>query len=111
MLRLPILRNGSWSLLECQPVWHENPTWDNFIAFCWKGSATEWLLVAVNYSPTRSQCFMRTPFPHLTGQTVRLHDLLGSYVYDRPGDDLLARGLFLDLAPWTYHVFDMQSHA
>ena len=111
VLRLPILRNGSWSLLECQPAWHENPTWDNFIAFCWKGSATEWLLVAVNYSPTRSQCFMRTPFPHLTGQTVRLHDLLGSYVYDRPGDDLLARGLFLDLAPWTYHVFDMQSHA
>ena len=25
VLRLPILRNGSWSLLECQPAWHEQP--------------------------------------------------------------------------------------
>ena len=67
VLRRPIVREGNWSLLECRPAWHDNPTSDNFIAFCWEGSADEWLLVAVNYSPQQSQCFMRTPFPQLRG--------------------------------------------
>jgi hypothetical protein len=111
VLRRPILRNGSWTLLECQPARDDNTTWDNFITFCWKESANEWLLVAVNFSPRQSQCFMRTPFPQLAGRTVGLHDLLGPYVYDRAGDDLLARGLFLDLPPWSYHVFDLRWHA
>ena len=29
--------------------------------------------------------------------------------YDRNGDELLSRGLFIDLAPWGYHVFEMTS--
>ncbi|RZL96643.1 MAG: alpha-amylase [Variovorax sp.] len=108
VLRRPMLRDGSWSLLECVPAWGENPTSDNFIAFRWERAAGEWMFGAVNYSPQQSQCFIRTPFPTLAGRTVRLQDLLGPHVYDRPGDDLLARGLFLDLPPWGHHVFDVQ---
>ena len=29
--------------------------------------------------------------------------------YDRDGDDLISRGLYLDLQPWGYHVFEMRS--
>ena len=29
--------------------------------------------------------------------------------YDRSGDDLAARGLYLDVPPWGYHVFDVGS--
>ena len=28
-------------------------------------------------------------------------------VYDRRGDDLRARGLYLDVPAWGYHVFDV----
>jgi hypothetical protein len=38
---------------------------------------------------------------------VRLKDLTGSASYDREGSDLVSRGLYLDLSPWGYHVFDM----
>lgn len=108
VLRQPLLRDGNWSLLECVPVWGDNTTSDNFIAFRWVGAPHECMFVAVNYSPQQSQCFMRTPFTELGGRTLRLQDRLSPAVYDRPGDDLHARGLFLDMPPWGFHVFDVQ---
>ena len=32
---------------------------------------------------------------------------MSSAVYDRDGDDLLARGLYLDMPAWGYHVFEV----
>jgi hypothetical protein len=95
-------------LLECAPVWHDNATSDNFIAFRWERNPHESLCMVVNYSPQQSQCFMRMPFPELVSRTVRFHDLLSTDYYDRPGDDLLSRGLFVDIPAWGYHVFDVQ---
>ena len=108
VLRLPIVRDGAWSLLECVPAWPGNPTSDDFIAFRWEQAVHKWVLVAVNYSPRQSQCYMRVPFPQVAGRTLRLQDLLGPAVYDRAGDELLARGLYLDMPPWGRHVFDVQ---
>ena len=64
--------------------------------------------MVVNYSPQQSQCFVRMPFPDLEGRTVRFQDLLSPACYDRPGDDLLNRGLFVDMPAWGHHVFDVQ---
>ena len=38
---------------------------------------------------------------------VRLTDLMGPARYDRDGSDLVSRGLYLDLLPWGYHVFEV----
>ncbi len=38
---------------------------------------------------------------------VRLKDRMGPASYDRAGDDLVSRGLYLDVPAWSYHVFDM----
>jgi glycosidase len=108
VLRRPIVRDGRWSLLECVPAWHDNWTSDNFIAFRWERDPHEWLCVVVNYSPQQSQCFVRTSHQELLGRTVRFQDLLSSDCYDRPGDDLHSRGLFVDIPAWAYHVFDVQ---
>ena len=108
VLRLPALRDGLWSLRDCLPAWDGNDSAGEFIAFDWEGAAGERVLAAVNFAPRRSQCFVRLPLPQMAGGVVRLRDLLGTAVYDRPGDDLLARGLFLDLAPWGHHVFEVQ---
>jgi hypothetical protein len=35
----------------------------------------------------------------------RLTDLMGDAIYDRDGDDLQNRGLFLDVRPWQTSVF------
>jgi hypothetical protein len=36
----------------------------------------------------------------------RLSDRLGQAVYVRCGGELAAHGLYLDMPPWSYHVFE-----
>ena len=104
-LRDSIIRDGEWSLLDCAPAWDGNWTWDCFIAFLWREDGGWRHLVAVNYAGNQSQCYVHLPFEELSGRAVRLKDLTGPAVYDRDGNELMARGLYLDLSPWSYHVF------
>jgi hypothetical protein len=107
VLRHPVVRNGQWQLLECIPAWEGNWSWDCFVAFAWQGAGGERLLVAVNYAPNQSQCYVRLPFTDLGNGYWRLKDLLGDTQYDRDGNDLQSRGLYLDLPPWQNHIFTM----
>jgi glycosidase len=109
VLRLPVVRNGHWQLLECAPAWDGNWTWDGFLAFAWQGSNVERLIVTVNYAGNQGQCYVRLPFPDLAGRSVRFKDLMGPARYDRAGNDILSGGLYLDLPPWSYHVFEIES--
>jgi glycosidase len=107
ILREPIVRDGQWSLLECGPVWEGNWTWDGFVCFAWQGSTGQRALVTVNYAPNQGQCYVRLPFGELSGSSVRFRDRTSDADYDRSGDELLARGLYLDLPAWGFHVFDV----
>ncbi|HEY1376758.1 MAG TPA: alpha-amylase family glycosyl hydrolase [Gemmataceae bacterium] len=105
VLRRPVVGDGTWRLVDCRPAWDGNPTWEKFIAFAWDGPGRERLLVAVNYGPTQGQCYVAWPWPDLRGRTVILADQLSEARYDRARDDLLARGLYLDVPAWGYHAF------
>jgi len=107
VLRRPAVRQGQWQLLECAPAWDGNGSSDAFIASAWQGSGDARLLVAVNYGGWPSQCYLRLPFPDLGGRRWLMHDLLGNTDYEREGDDLLSRGLYLDVSPWHCHVFEL----
>ena len=48
---------------------------------------------------------MRLPFADLSGGLWRLQDQIGDAAYDRDGDELTSRGLYLDLPPWRVHAF------
>jgi hypothetical protein len=102
----PAVRDGRWRLLECAPAWGDNWTCDGFIAWSWE-TADRRLVVAVNYAGHQGQCYVRLPFPDLAGRTVRLEDRLGPARYDRAGDDLRSRGLYLDVGAWAYHLFEV----
>ena len=106
-LRQPVVRDGRWQLLECVPAWDGNFSSDAFIACAWEGSDGQRVLVAVNYAPHQSQCYIRLPLPEIGGRAWRLKDLMGTAAYDRDGNDLQSPGLYLDVAPWQYHVFEM----
>jgi hypothetical protein len=105
-LRLPEVRQGHWQFLDCRPEWDGNPTWDCFICFAWDCPEQASLVIAVNYAPDRSQCFLGIPFD-LRGTMVRFRDLMSHEVYHRNGDEILARGLYLDMPAWGYHVFEL----
>lgn len=106
VLRAPTVRDGDWTLLECVPAWEGNWTSDCFVASLWQGEGGKRRVVAVNYAGNQSQCYVRLPLADLSGQNVRFKDLMGPAVFDREGDELVARGLYLDMAPWSYHVFE-----
>ena len=108
VLRAPVFRDGRWQMLDCVPAWDGNWTCDCFLAFAWQGPDGERMLVAVNYAGNRSQCHVRLPFAELSGSTWRLQDRLSQATYDRDGDGLKSQGLFLDVEPWTYHVFEIR---
>jgi len=38
---------------------------------------------------------------------VRFNDLMADIVYDRAGSEVASAGLYLDLPPWGYHVFEV----
>jgi hypothetical protein len=108
VLRQPVLRGGRWQLLECTPAWEGNWTWDCFLTFAWQGSDEERLLVAVNYAPNPSQCYVRLPFTNLGNRLWRLQDQMGTAAYDRDGNDLQSRGLYLDMPAWQASVFSLK---
>ncbi len=111
VLRDDAVRNGTWRQLECAPAWDGNGSCDNFVACEWQGADGRRLLVAVNYSPNQSQCYVRLPHDDLKQQKWRLKDHLGEATYERDGADLLSRGLYLDLPAWRYHVFHLVADA
>ncbi len=107
VLRQPAVRDGQWQLLDCLPAWDGNGTSDGFMAWSWQARDGQRRLIAVNFAGQQSQCYVRLSFKDLTGRTVRLKDQMGSASYERDGNDLLSRGLYLDVPAWNYHVFEM----
>ncbi len=105
VLRQPVVRQGQWHLAQCVPAWEGNWTSDCFVAFAWQSPDGDRLLVAVNYAPNQSQCYVQLPFEHLADSQWRLQDQLSPAVYSRDGKELQSRGLFLDMSPWETAVF------
>ena len=106
VLKRPVVREGHWRLLEPYEAWQGNPTWDGFVPFAWDGTG-ERLLGVVNFQPTQGQCYVRLSFAELAGRSCELGDLLGPSRYIRDGDDMLGRGLYLDLPAWGFHLFSL----
>jgi hypothetical protein len=110
VLRLPVVRDGQWQLLECTAGWEGNWTHDCFLVFAWQSPERDSLIVAVNHAPNQSQCYVRLPFADLAGKKWRLQDQLNPASYERNGDDLQGRGLFLDMDPWKASVFSLTKY-
>ena len=106
VLRNPVLKKGDWQWLDCRPAWDGNESSDAFVAHTWRGSGGERMLIVVNYAPHSSQCYL--PLPEMAGGEWRLRDLMSEAVYDRDGNELQSRGLYLDMPAWQYHIFEMK---
>lgn len=108
-VNLPITRNGTWSLLEAAPAWDGNWTAECLVCFGWSAPSRDRLLIVVNFAPNQSQGYVRLPFNDLAGRWVLLEDLMGPYVYERDGMELIERGLYLDIPGWGHHVFRVKT--
>jgi hypothetical protein len=105
----PEIQDGEWFLLEPTEAWDSNWTCDCFVCFAWHKQGAPPLIVVVNYAPNQNQCYLRLPFVEVSGYVVHARDLMSSAVYERDGEELVSRGLFIDLPPWCYHVFRLET--
>jgi glycosidase len=105
ILHWHVFKNGDWNLADCIPAWEGNQSNWNYISYVWQGDGGEKILIAVNYSPDFSQCFVRLPFQDLAANSWSLHDLMSGNIYGRDGDELSEKGLYLDEQGWKVYVF------
>jgi len=104
-----LFHNGGWQLLSALPVSDDNRSNNHYIGFTWWRS-NEKVVVVVNFSPLQGQCFIKIPFADLSGQTWKLTDHFTGTAYERDGNELLSRGLYLDEPGWKYYVFYIDSY-
>jgi alpha amylase-like protein len=99
---------GDFMLHGCRPAWEGNPSFRELVVFSWAHAGAK-LLAAVNLAGAASQCYVDLAWPEWTDQAVVLADMLSEARYERRGRELLDRGLYLDMPPWGYHVFECRA--
>ncbi len=106
-LHHPVFHLGEWAQLEPQEEWFGNPSFQSIIAHRWVFRGHRRVVVA-NLSGEPAQCFLQLNLPGLGGMNWMFDDLLGDVSYHREGDDLVLRGLYLDLPAHGCHLFDLR---
>jgi hypothetical protein len=57
----------------------------------------------VNLSDHGSQAHVRLPWDELAGKSWCLTEVCTGAVYERDGNEMCDRGLYVDLEPWGFH--------
>ena len=100
------MRRGEWQLCD-KTGWPDNASFQNLVAWCWRDGGKRHVVV-VNLSDSQSQARIRLPWDDLSNRSWQLEDLLSGARYRDDGNELQGEGLFVDLAPWGYHLLDAQ---
>ena len=106
VIRASAFKEGEWSLCE-RTGWPDNTSCRNLVAWCWR-KGVERFLVVINLSHTRSQGRIQLPWADLKGRTCLLADVMNGDRYERDGDEMLGQGLYVDLEPWSFHLFQWE---
>lgn len=98
-----VFQNGDWRLCD-RSGWPDNQSCQNLLTWCWTGNDERYLVV-INFRPEAAQARVYAPWDELRGREWRLNDVLSGASYDRNGSEMRDAGLFVDLGPWQYHLF------
>lgn len=104
----PTTHDGEWMLLETRAPWEKNETYPAILAWLW-GRGESWKMVVINYSLIRAQALVRLPEFLNRRFFIQFKDVLTDKLYDRTGEELAQKGLYVDLQPWQAHLFDFKA--
>jgi len=62
-----------------------------------------------NVRQESAQTRVHQPWDELRGKTWRLNAVLSGKPYDRSGDAIRDAGLYVDLGPWKFHLFQVRA--
>ncbi len=108
ILARPEAAEGASSIEPIRGAWEGNSTWKQFVVSLEKDASGVILLSVVNYGPLQGQCYVDLAPLEPRGREWVFQDLFSLQVYERDGNDLAARGFYVDLPPWDYNVFEVR---
>jgi hypothetical protein len=103
----PVFREGDWQLCE-RSGWPDNSSARNLVAWSWVKGADRRLIV-VNLCGAAVQGHVQVPWENPRESTWRLTDMLSHASFARHSRDFLSPGLYVELGPWGFHLFECES--
>lgn len=104
------VHDGDWRLLDVMSAWDGNDSHADLLTSSWTDPDGRLRFVTVvNLADHRSQGYVQLAHPGLAGCPVALADRLGPERYERDGDDLVGRGLYVDVGPWAHEVIEVDA--
>ncbi len=104
----PVFREGEWRLCD-RTGWPDNPSFQNLVAWTWLKDGEKRLIV-VNLSDVSVQARVQVPWTDVGCGKWLLIDVMSGVTYERDGDEMLSPGLYVELKPWNYQVFQCLRH-
>lgn len=108
ILKNPDIKTSSYQILHARQPYENDCSFKQFVCALRVGRNDKANLAIVNYGPLQAQCFLPLPLPELNNKTIMLKDQLGPNNYERDGNKLTGEGLYLDMPPWGYHLFEIK---
>jgi hypothetical protein len=99
----PVFRDGQWTLCS-RTGWPDNPSSQNLVVWAWAKNDDRYLVI-VNLSGNNVQARVQIPWQDSAGESWCLIDALSGVTYDRDGKEMLSPGLYVELGPWNFNVF------
>ena len=99
-------RNGEWRLCE-RSGWPDNHSYVHILAWCWVKDEERYLVI-INFKQDATQARVQVPWDVLREKQYHLNDVLSGQTYDRSGDEMRDAGLYVDLGPWQFHLFQVR---
>lgn len=106
-LKNQAIKTSSFQMLEAKQPYENDESFKQFVCALRTSKNGKTHLAVVNYGPSQAQCFLPLPLPELINKIVRLNDQLGPNSYEREGSKLTSEGLYLNMPPWGYHLFEI----
>ena len=97
------LRRGAWALCDGSG-WPADSSYTQLLAWSWIDDEQR-SLVVINFADAPAAARIHPPWDDLAERTWRLDDLLSGEVFVRDGTEIATSGLYVQLAPWAFHVF------
>jgi len=104
-----VMHSGQWEPIRNEKAWDGSQSFHNILAWRW-GLGREQVIVAVNYSSSRSQAWLKVGRPSPGASRIVLQDVLTGTTYVREPEELASKGLYVDLGAFRAHIMHTASY-
>ncbi|MFX1524711.1 MAG: alpha-amylase family glycosyl hydrolase [Promethearchaeota archaeon] len=99
--------DASWLMCRVEPLDFSDSSFKNIISYLW-WIDKRYLLIIVNFSPNLSKAHIRIDNINFGYDKWKFIDLLNEKDYQYEGKNLVEFGLYVELAAWKGHIFNIQ---